>query len=130
MGELLRLGAVELAFSGLGNHLGQRHFHVGGRKSDGQILEFLVVEGHDGKIKVLKRTAGNLRETGVRKHIGQLDLPLTPAAAENHTVPVGDPAHGPAALRQNHRFQMIVVHSFGVGGSDGLRQESAAVLRL
>ena len=98
MGELLRLGAVELAFSGLGNHLGQRHFHVGGRKSDGQILEFLVVEGHDdGKIKVFKRTAGTCAKPG-SVNMSVSSISRSPRRqAENHTVPVGNPAHRPAA---------------------------------
>ena len=62
MGELLGLRAVELGFSGLGEDLGQRFYHVFRRKGDGQMLEPVSYTHLD----VYKRQASHGRRTGIR----------------------------------------------------------------
>ena len=128
MGELLGLRAVELGFSGLGEDLGQRFYHVFRRKGDGQMLELVVIQCQDSEVQILQLPALHGPEVVRREQFRQLDLPLTPAAAEHHRVVIPDAADGNAALSQHHGLQMIVVLPCGIGMPDGLCQLGTAVI--
>ena len=117
MGELLGLGTVELPQPRLAQHLGQRLFHLFRGESDGKILEFVMIHGHDAEFQILQGRTVKVPEVRVGKGLGQLDLPFTPAAAEDHLIPAADLAHGGAVLfRQHHGLQIIVGLPLGVSG--------------
>ena len=97
-------------------------------KGDGQVLELVVVQRQDGEIQILQLPALHGLEIVLREQFRQLDLPLAPAAAEDHRVVIPDAADGGAVLGQHHGLQMIVVQPRGIGLSDGLRQLGAAVI--
>ena len=130
VGELLALGAVELGFARLAEDLGQGLHHLGGGEGDGQVLEFVVIHGHDDKVQVVELPALRLVEALLREHLGELDLPLAPAAAEDGGVAVGNLAHGLAVLHQDHGLQMIVVLAQLICFLDGLSQLSAAAFHV
>ena len=85
------------------------------RKGDGQILELIMIHGHDDEIQILQLVPLHLVEVRIGEQLRQLDLPLTPAAAEHHRVVIPDAADGNAALSQHHGLQMIVVLPCGIG---------------
>ena len=130
MGEFLGLGTVELGFAGLGQDLGQGLHHLGGGEGDGQVLELVVVHGHDDKVQIVQLPALHLVEALLGEHLGQLDLPLAPAAAEDGGIAVGNFAHGLAVLHQEHRLQMVVVLSQFVCFLDGFRQLGTAAFHI
>ena len=131
MGKLLRFGAVELAKSRLAEHLGQGLLHPLGSKGDGQVLEFLVIHGHDGEVQVRHVLPLKMGKVLVGEGLGQLDLPLAPAAAEHHMVAVFDFANGLALLvHQDHGFQGVIGLALDIGILYGLGQGLAAVKAL
>ena len=130
VGELLRLGTVELTLAGLGEHLGQRLCHMGRRKSHRQVLKFVVIKGQNGKIEVVELVPGYGRKVRLGEKLRQLDFPLAPAAAKDHGVPVADRARSAAVPHQDHGLQMIVVLSLGICLTHGVRQPGAAPIDL
>ena len=130
MGKFFALGAVELGLSRLAQNLGQGLYHLGGRKGDGQVLELVVVHGHDDKVQIVELPALHLIKALFCEHLGEFDLPLTPAAAEDHGISVGNFADGFSVLHQNHGFQVVVILAQFIRFFDGLRQLCAAALHF
>ena len=126
VGELLALSAVELGLPRLAEDLGQGLYHLGRGKGDGQVLKLVVVHGHDDEIQIVQHPALRLVKLRLREHLGELDLPLAPAAAEDGGVAVRDLAHRLPVLYQNHGLQVVVVLTQLVCPLDGLSQLSAA----
>ena len=127
MGVLLRLGAVELPQPRLADHLSQRFHHLFRRKGDGQILEFLMIHGHDDKAEVLHIVPLKMGERGVHEGVSQLDLPLASPAAEDHLISVLDLAHrGSVLVHQSQGLQIIVGLTGLISGLHGPGQGLAA----
>ena len=130
VGEFLGLGTVELGFAGLGQDLGQGLHHLGGGEGDGQVLELVVVHGHDDKVQIVQLPALHLVEALLGEHLGQFDLPLAAAAAKDGGIAVSNLAHGLAVLHQDHGLQMIVILAQLVCFFDGLCQLGAAAFDI
>ena len=127
MGVLLRLGAVELPQPRLADHLGQGLYHLLRGEGDGQVLEFLVIHGHDDEAEALHPVPLEVGEGGVHKGVGELDLPLASPAAEHHLVAVLDLPHGGSLfVHQSHRLQIVVGLTGLIGGLHGPGQGLAA----
>ena len=109
MGELLTFGAMELGFSGFTEDLGERPLDLGRREGDGQVLELIMVHGHDNEPEIFEPAAGDFIEIRLCKHFSQLDFPLAPAAAENHSVVIGNFTDRRIVFGQKHGFQMVIV---------------------
>ena len=65
---------------------GQWLLYLFRRKSNGQILEFVMVHGHDNEVQMLHIIPVKVFEIRVYESIGQFDFPLAPPAAENYLV--------------------------------------------
>ena len=128
MGILLALRAVELILPRLAEDLSQRLHHMRRRKGDGQILEFVMIHGHDDEIQILQLVPLHLVEVRIGEQLRQLDLPLTAAAAEHGGIAVSDLAHRLAILHQDHGFQMVVILPRLIRFFHGPRQLCAAAL--
>ena len=128
MGILLALRAVELILPRLAEDLSQRLHHMRRRKGDGQILEFVMIHGHDDEIQILQLVPLHLVEVRIGEQLRQLDLPLTAAAAEHGGIAVSDLAHRLAILHQDHGFQMVVFLPRLIRFFHGPRQLCAAAL--
>ena len=128
MGELLRLGAVELGLSRLGEDLGQGQLHVLRSKGHRKVLELVMVQRQNGEVQVVQTAPLHDGEIRIREHLRQLHLPFAPAAAEDHGIVVPDAAHGNTVLRQDHGLQVIVVQTGCIGAFDGLRKAGAAAI--
>ena len=127
VGELLRLGTVELTLAGLGEHLGQRLCHMGRRKSHRQVLKFVVIKGQNGKIEVVELVPGYGRKVRLGEKLRQLDFPLAPAAAEDHRISVLYAAYGGACFIHTHKgLHVVIAFASGIGGPDCLGQLNAA----
>ena len=127
MGVLLRLGAVELPQSRLADDLRQGLHNLLRRKSDGQILELLMVHGHDDEAQILHIRPVEVLEIRVHEGVGQFDLPLAPAAAEDHLVPVLNFTYRHSALAYESQGLQIVVGLSGlISGLHGPGQGLAA----
>ena len=128
MGILLALRAVELILPRLAEDLSQRLHHMRRRKGDGQILELIMIHGHDDEIQILQLVPLHLVEVRIGEQLRQLDLPLTAAAAEHGGIAVSDLAHRLAVLHQDHGFQMVVILPRLIRFFHGPRQLCAAAL--
>ena len=128
MGILFAFGAVELALPRLAEHLCQRLDHMGGGKRNGQILELVMVHGHDDKIQILQQITLHPIKIRIGKQLRQLDFPFSPAAAEHGGIPVADLSHGSAIFHQDHRFQMVIIQPCLICFFHGPRQLGAAAL--
>ena len=127
VGILLRLGAVELPQARVADDLSQGLLDLLGSEGDGQVLELLVVHGHNDEVQVLHVVPPEVGEGRVHEGIGELDLPLASAAAEDHLVPVLDLAHGgPRLVHQGQGLQIVVGLAGLVGGLHGPGQGLAA----
>ena len=128
MGILLALRAVELILPRLAEDLSQRLHHMRRRKGDGQILELIMIHGHDDEIQILQLVPLHLVEVRIGEQLRQLDLPLTAAAAEHGGIAVSDLAYRLAVLHQDHGFQMVVILPRLIRFFHGPRQLCAAAL--
>ena len=128
VGILLALRAVELILPRLAEDLSQRLHHMRRRKGDGQILELIMIHGHDDEIQILQLVPLYLVEVRIGEQLRQLDLPLTAAAAEHGGIAVSDLAHRLTVLHQDHGFQMVVILPRLIRFFHGPRQLCAAAL--
>ena len=127
MGVFLRLSAVELGQARLTDYLRQRHDDLFGCEGDGQILEFVVIHGHDDKFQILQICTVKLVKRRIGEGFGQFDLPLAAAAAENHMIAVLDLAYGRSVfILQSHGLQMVVGLPLLICGLNGSCQSLAA----
>ena len=116
MGKLLRFRAVELPQPRLTENLSQRLLYPLRSKGDGKTLELFVIHSHDREIQLIQILTLKMGEIRFGKGLGQLDLPLSPAAAEHHVVAVFDLAHRLTLLiHEDHRLQGVIGLPLGIG---------------
>ena len=131
MGILLALGTMELLQACLGDHLRQRLLHLFRRERDGQVLELLVIHGHDHEFQSGHVFPGKAAEIGIGERLGQLYLALAAAAAEHHAVAVLDLAHRCAVfVHAHHRLQKIIGLALTIGVLHCLRQRTSSAIAI
>ena len=131
VGKLFAFGAVQLRLAGFGEHLRERVPHLGGRERDGQIGVFLVIHREDYEVERRNPFPLESGEVRVGERIGQLDLALAAAAAEDDRIAGAHRADGGAVGGlQIERLKRIVRSAAAVGLFDRAGKRLAAVERI
>ena len=125
---LFRLGDAQLAQPCTADDLAQGVRHLARRERHRQIFELFVVEREDHEREVIKLRPREPVEARLRERLGQLDLALAAAAAEDDRVPIRDPPDRRAlCVHGNKRFERVVGLARAIRRADGLREGGRAV---
>ena len=128
---LFRLGDAQLAQPRTADDLAQGVRHLARRKRHRQVFELFVVEREWHKGEVAELGPREAVKSRLRERLGQLDLALAAAAAEDDRVPIRDPADRRAlCVYGDQRFERVVVLTRAICRADGLREGGRAMSEM
>ena len=108
VGVFFTLSQMQLGLPGFGKDLREAHLHLGRGEGDRQVGVFFIVHRQDHEIQRFNLFPRKSRKCRIRERVGQFDLALSSAAAENDAVAGLHGPDGRAAFPKVQRFQMVI----------------------